>query len=316
MKRLTGFLFLFAGVSCISLFVGRFIFSPLPMNDLERTIMLDVRLPRIVVGALIGASLSTAGLAFQNTFRNPLAGPNVLGVTSGSAFGAVVAILLFTSNPALIQLMAFLGGILAVALVLYLSRLIGDGILSLVLAGMAVSAFFSALVGVAKYMADPYDKLPTIVFWLLGSLAGMRWESTGLLPVPILIGIGGLMLLRWPLNVLSLGEEEAKALGLNVKAYRTLIIMLSTLCISASTAMAGIVSWVGLIAPHMARLLVGHDARSLVPASALIGATLLIVCDDLARSLAPMELPLGVMTSIIGAPALVIILRRRWYAVR
>jgi len=309
------YLLAYAVVFFLSLFVGRFTFSPLDMGEIEKTILLDVRLPRIVAASLLGASLSLAGLSFQNLFKNHLAGPNLLGVTSGAAFGAVLAILIFTFNPYLVQGLSFLFGLVAVLIAWKLSRLVGSGTVGLILAGIAVSAFFSALVGMAKYLADPYDKLPTIVFWLLGSFAGIRWTDIRFFSVPLVVSILGIILLRWPLNILSLGDEEAKGLGLNVPFYRRLIIGLAALGVSASTAIAGMISWVGLVSPHIARLLVGHDNRALVPASALVGASLLLICDDLARTLTPAELPLGVVTSLVGAPILVAILARRRYHV-
>ncbi len=308
-KLLALFLFIFS----ISPFVGRMLFIPLSMNALDKTILLQVRLPRVMASLLIGASLSLAGLTFQNVFRNPLAGPNLLGITSGSAFGAVLAILLSGSSYA-VQFLAFFFGLLAVGIVWRLSCLVGNGILGLVLAGIAVSAFFSALVGMAKYLADPYDKLPAIVFWLLGSFAGLRWVDIRMMMVPLLLSILGIIILRWPLNVISLGDEEAKSLGVNVKLYRGVFIVLAALGVSASTAVAGMISWVGLVSPHIARLTTGHDTRKLVPASALVGASLLMLCDDVARSVTTFELPLGVVTALIGAPALVIILRRGVYA--
>ncbi|NJE46275.1 iron ABC transporter permease [Thermococcus sp. GR7] len=308
MKR---FVFLYFIVFISSLFVGRFAFSPFNMDELAKTILVDVRLPRIVAASLVGASLSLAGLAFQNVFRNYLAGPNILGVTSGAAFGAVVAIMLFSFNPYFVQMFAFVFGITAVFIAYKMSRLVGNGIVGLLLAGIAVSAFFSALVGMAKYLADPYDQLPTIVFWLLGSFAGIRWVDLKFFSIPMIIGIAGLILLRWAFNVLSLGEEEAKALGMNVSLYKKLVIGLAALAVSAATAVSGIISWVGLVSPHIARLLVGYDNRKLVPASAFTGAILLVICDDIARTLTPAELPLGVVTSLIGAPILVAILARR-----
>lgn len=313
MRGLKGIFSFFMVIILISPFVGRMLFNPLSMSDLDKTILLQVRLPRVVTSLLVGASLSLAGLTFQNVFRNPLAGPNLLGVTSGSAFGAVLAILL-SADPYVIQISAFLLGLLAVGVVWRLSRLVGNGILGLILAGIAVSAFFSALVGMAKYLADPYDKLPAIVFWLLGSFAGLRWDDVRIMLVPLVVSIVGITLLRWPLNVISLSEEEARGLGVNVRLYRGIFIALAALGVSASTAMAGMISWVGLVSPHVARLSVGHDTRTLVPASALVGASLLLVCDDVARSVTTFEVPLGVVTALIGAPTLIIILRRGIYA--
>ncbi len=308
MKR---FSFLYFSVLFLSLFTGRLAFSPLHMNDLTKMVLLDIRLPRVLMASLAGAALSLAGLAFQNLFRNYLAGPNILGVTSGSAFGAVLAILLFSFNPYTVQTLSFLFGLIAVFFAYRLGKLVGNGIVGLLLAGIAVSAFFSALVGMAKYLADPYDKLPAIVFWLLGSFAGIRWANLKFFSIPMFIGILGLTAMRWAFNVLSLGDEEAKALGMHVGLYRGFIIGLAALAISAATAVSGMISWVGLVSPHIARLLVGYDNRRLVPASAFVGATLLLICDDVARTLTPSELPLGVITSIIGAPILVAVLARR-----
>ena len=302
----------YAFIFVLSLFIGRLLFAPLHLNELSRTILLDIRLPRVLTASLTGAALSLAGLAFQNIFRNYLAGPNILGVTSGSAFGAVLAILLFaTYNFYTVQAFAFFFGLVAVFLAYRLSRMVEGGVVGLLLAGIAVSAFFSSLVGLAKYMADPYDKLPTIVFWLLGSLAGVSWETLRFFALPLLIGIAGLISLRWIFNMLFLGDEEALALGVNVRLYRAIIIALAALAISATTAIAGAIGWVGLVSPHIARLIVGYDNRRLVLASALVGAILLLGCDDVARAATSSELPLGVITSLVGAPILVILLARK-----
>ncbi|GAB6135049.1 FecCD family ABC transporter permease [Thermococcus prieurii] len=312
-----GFLYslIFSLVFLLYLLTGRYLFLPLHPNGVERTILVDIRLPRAVAVSLSGAALATAGLALQNVFRNPLAGPNIVGVTSGSAFGAVLAILYLGFNPLTIQLSAFIGGILALVIVWRLQRLIRGGTLGLVLVGMAVSALFQAFVGFAKYVADPYNKLPAITFWLLGSFAGVRWGDIVPFAVPMLIGTVGIILFRWPLNVMSLGDE-ARALGLDVGRFRTIFIGLSTLSISATTAVAGMVGWVGLIAPHVARLTVGHDNRSLAPAIALAGAVIMLICDDIARSLTPGEIPIGVVTSLVGGPLLLLVLSKSNYIVR
>jgi len=181
----------------------------------------------------------------------------------------------------------------------------------LILAGMVVSAFFSALVGLTKYLADPYNKLPAIVFWLLGSFAGIRWEDLKFALLPMLVGVVGMLSLRWVFNVLSLGDEDAKALGVNVRKFRALAIVLATLATSASTSLSGVVAWVGVVSPHIARLLVGVDNRRLVPTTAIVGASLLLICDDVARSLTSSELPLSVITNFIGAPILFAILVKR-----
>jgi iron complex transport system permease protein len=305
------FLLVFFSVFVTSLFVGRLLFMPWEMDELDRSILFDVRLPRIVAVSLAGASLALSGVTFQNLFRNYLAGPSILGVTSGSAFGAAFAILSFPYNPYLIQTFAFVFGIIAVSLAYKLSKLVGEGLLSLILAGMVVSAFFSALVGLTKYLADPYNKLPAIVFWLLGSFAGIRWEDLKFALLPMLVGVVGMLSLRWVFNVLSLGDEDAKALGVNVRKFRALAIVLATLATSASTSLSGVVAWVGVVSPHIARLLVGVDNRRLVPTTAIVGASLLLICDDVARSLTSSELPLSVITNFIGAPILFAILVKR-----
>ena len=301
---------LFFLVFVISLILGRYFFIPWNMSEVEKAILVDVRLPRILIVSLSGASLGLAGVTFQNLFRNYLAGPGILGVTSGSAFGAAVAILLFPINY-LIQGFSFIFGLISVFLSYSLGKKLGSTVLSLVLAGMVISAFFSALLGLVKYLADPYNKLPTIVFWLLGSFTGVRWSDLTLALVPMLLGITGMLCLRWIYNVLSAGDEEAKALGVDVRKYRTLSILLATLATSAVTSVAGIITWIGVVAPHVARLMVGSDNRRLVPMTAMVGALLLLVCDDLARILTASELPLSVVTNIVGAPVLFAILVRK-----
>ncbi len=295
-----------------SLFLGRILFPPWSLNGMHDIILTYIRLPRLVAVVLVGAGLGLAGTSFQNVFRNYLAGPGVLGTTAGSAFGAAVAILLTQASSMTVQVSAFFFGLIATLIAYRLARIVGeDSTLSLVLAGIVVSALFSGLVGLIKYEADPYNKLPTIVYWLLGSFSGIRWcDLTPSLP-PLLVGILTLLLLRWVLNILSLSDEEAKSLGVNVSLYRSITIVAATLATSASTSLAGMIAWVGVVSPHIARLLVGFDNRDLIPASALVGATLLLICDDIARSLWSAELPLSVVTDFVGAPILFAILVRR-----
>ncbi len=310
---------IYSSLFLISLFIGRLWFSPIGASPFDQIILFDVRMPRAILVSLAGAALGLSGLAFQNIFRNYLAGPGILGVTSGSAFGAAIAILLlpFPYSP-IIQASAFFFGALAVFLSYRISKMMGESILSLILAGLIVSAFFSAMVGMIKFTADPYNKLPTIVFWLLGSFAGVRWFDVETSFAPLLVGILGVIAMRWIFNVLSLGNEEAKALGLDVRKWRRLGIFFATMGTAAATSVAGMIAWIGVVSPHIARLLVGFDNRKLVPATAFVGAALLLICDDLARSLTPMELPLSVMTNIIGAPILFAILakRRKMYCVK
>ncbi|MDI6604599.1 MAG: iron ABC transporter permease [Thermoanaerobacteraceae bacterium] len=303
----------------LSLFLGRLWFSPFSsLNGFSKIILFDVRFPRIIAVSLAGASLGLAGVAFQSLFRNYLAGPDILGVTTGSAFGAVLAILFFPFNPYIIQGSSFIFGIIAVILVYKLGSLIGKSLLSLILAGMVVSAIFAGFVGLFKYIADPYNKLPTIVFWLLGSFSGVRWKDLSIAAFPMIIGIVGLLSMGWIFNILSLGDEEAKALGVNVNRWKITAIILATLSSSATTALAGMIAWIGVVSPHIARLIVGVNNKKLVPASAVVGAVLLLICDDLARCLVASELPLSIMTDFIGAPILFFILvkRRKMYYVK
>uniref|UniRef100_D7DQZ1 Transport system permease protein n=2 Tax=Methanococcus voltae TaxID=2188 RepID=D7DQZ1_METV3 len=302
----------------LSLFIGRLWFAPNEIftNSLANNILLNVRLPRLIAVSLSGACLALSGVALQNLFKNYLAGPNILGVTSGSAFGAVLAILLLSYNPYAIQMSAFTFGIMAMVLTYTIGKKLNgslrneseSSIINLVLSGIAVSALFSAGVGIIKYVADPADKLQAITYWLLGSFTGIRWDDVYITIIPLVVCIIGLNLLKWQFNILSMGEENAKSLGLNVKKYSALIILLATLGTSSATAMAGMVQWIGLVSPHMARLVVGVDNRRLIPASMFTGASLLLICDTIARSLTPSELPLSVMTSIIGVPILLKIL--------
>ncbi len=290
----------------VSLLIGRYFFITLHPTQVERIILLEVRLPRVIAVSLAGAALGLAGIAFQNVFRNPLAGPGILGVTSGSAFGAALAILV---APFVVTPMAFTFGLLAVFVAYRLGERVGGTTLSLVLSGIIVSAVFSALLGMIKYLADPYNKLPAIVYWLLGSFAGVGWSQ---LPtaVPMVAGIIGIFLLRWVLNVMSMGDE-ARALGVNVTFYRKVLVILGTLATAAATSLAGMIAWIGLVSPHIARLLVGYDNMKAVPTTALVGASLLLLCDDIARTLTPAELPLSVVTDLVAAPVLFIILMRR-----
>lgn len=302
---------IFASLFIISLYLGRLQFLPWHVNSIDEVIVTYVRLPRAIAASVAGAALGLAGVSLQNTFRNYLAGPGILGVTSGSAFGAVLAILLLPPNPILIQLTAFVFGLVATLLTYNLARLAGRGTLALVLAGIVTSALFSAGVGMVKYMADPYNKLPAMVYWLLGSFAGVRWVDLAPALPPSLASVVTLLLLRWVLNILSLGDDEATALGVNVGLFRAITIVVATLATSSATSLAGMIAWIGVVSPHIARLLVGYDNRRLVPTTALVGATLLLFCDDLARTLSAAELPLSVVTNFVGAPILFAILVRR-----
>ncbi|GAA4216098.1 iron ABC transporter permease [Sagittula marina] len=276
----------------------------------------NIRLPRVGAALLVGAALAAAGATYQALFRNPLVSPDILGVSAGAGLGAVAGI--FLSLPvAAIQASAFVGGMAAVGVVMLVGAMVRhtDRTLTLVLLGVVVGALAGAATSLLKVMADPYDQLPAITFWLLGSLASITTRD--ILPAlpMVLVGLLPLALLRWRINVLSLGDEEARALGIEAGRTRLVVIAAATLITASVTALAGVVGWVGLVIPHIARMLVGPGFGRLLPASALIGAGYLLVVDTLARTIAAVEVPLGVLTAVIGAPFLVWLLargRRGW----
>lgn len=267
------------------------------------TVVLQVRGPRVLAAVLVGAALALAGTAFQGLFRNPLVSPDILGASSGAALGAVVGIYLSLGVFA-IQALAFVGGLVAVAAVYVIGSAVRsrDPILVLVLTGVVVGSLFGAGVGLVKYLADPYNQLPAMTFWLLGSLSATT--APDLIPLlgPIALGALVLIALRWRMNVMSLPEEEARALGVATGRLRVAIIAAATLVTSASVAAAGIIGWVGLVVPHLARSLVGPDFARLLPASAILGGGYLLLIDTLARTMAQVEIPLGILTAVIGTP--------------
>lgn len=275
------------------------------------TIFWNIRLPRILSAVFIGASLSAAGAAYQSMFRNPLVSPDILGVSSGASLGAAIAILCGQANW-VVQLAAFTGGVCAVALSYIISRKSPHSqTLSLVLTGSMVMALCNAGVTMIKYVADPNDVLQQITFWLMGSLTKTDMESFLWSGVPMTVGLAVVLLLRWRLNVLTLDEEEARSLGINVRRTRLIFIAASTLLSASAVCLGGLIGWVGLMVPHMARALVGADSGRLMPACAMLGGAYLLLMDDLARSILTMELPIGVVTSIMGAPFFVYLIIRR-----
>ena len=263
----------------------------------------QVRGPRVLAAAMVGAALAVAGTAFQGLFRNPLVSPDLLGASSGAALGAVLGIY-FSLGVFAIQSFAFIGGLIAVAAVYAIGSAVRarDPVLVLVLTGVVIGSLLGAGVGLVKYLADPYNQLPAMTFWLLGSLAAVN--TADLIPLfgPVALGAVVLLLLRWRMNVMSLPEEEARALGVPTGPLRIVIVAAATLVTSASVATAGIIGWVGLVVPHMARSLVGPDFARLIPAAALLGGGFLLVIDTLARTSAVIEIPLGILTALIGTP--------------
>jgi iron complex transport system permease protein len=263
----------------------------------------QVRGPRVLAAAMVGAALAVAGTAFQGLFRNPLVSPDLLGASSGAALGAVLGIY-FSLGVFAIQAFAFAGGLVAVAAVYAIGSAVRarDPVLVLVLTGVVIGSLLGAGVGLVKYLADPYNQLPAMTFWLLGSLAATG--VTDLVPLfgPVAVGTLVLLALRWRMNVMSLPDEEARALGVPTGPLRIVIVAAATLVTSASVATAGIIGWVGLVVPHMARTLVGPDFAKLIPAAALLGGGFLLVIDTLARTTASIEIPLGILTALIGTP--------------
>ncbi len=310
----------------ISLFIGRYPltlgevvgvlahkagFAGLKPPPVHINVVWDIRLPRIILGAFVGGSLAVSGAAFQGIFRNPLVSSGVLGVSAGAGFGASLAIVLFGSGNIYIYIFAFCFGFLAVVL----SYIIGTHYTSvptvmLVLGGVIVSSVFSSLVSLLKYIADPYEQLPSIVFWLMGSMAATRFRDIAISIMPMGVGMAGLIAMRWRLNVLSMDDKEAQALGVNVIAVKGIAVLFATLATAGAVCVSGVIGWIGLVVPHIGRMLVGNDNRLLIPTSLSIGTGYLIVVDNIARTLTGSEIPLGILTSIIGAPFFVYLLKK------
>ncbi|MBN1849313.1 MAG: iron ABC transporter permease [Deltaproteobacteria bacterium] len=273
-------------------------------------VVFHVRFPRILAAMLVGTALAASGAAYQGMFQNPLVSPNILGASAGAGFGAALGIY-FSMDYLLIQIYSFVFGLIAVLISWGVSTKIRrDPKLVLVLSGILVGTLFTSGIAFIKYVADPTDKLPAITYWLMGSLASVDMADVRSVLIPILAGTIFLYLVRWRLNVLSLGEDEAKSLGVDTKKIRFMVIICATLMTSAAVSISGVVSWVGLVVPHLARMALGPNFCALLPASILIGSTYLLLVDDLARMLAPVETPLGILTSLIGAPFFIFLLTR------
>ncbi|AKB33568.1 Vitamin B12 ABC transporter, permease component BtuC [Methanosarcina siciliae HI350] len=303
----------------ISVYIGRYTITPgqlimavagkianvdYTLPDTADTILFKVRLPRIIAAILIGANLATAGAAYQGMFKNPMVSPDILGASHGAGFGAAVAILL-SSGTAGIQMSSLLFGLGAVLLSYTISKIVGHGdnaTLTMVLTGMVVSTMFSAFISMTKYVADTDEKLPAITFWLMGSLASITRKDVLILLIPTVLGMIPLLLLRWKLNVLAFGDEEAQAMGVDTKKVRSIIIFSSTLLVASSVSISGMIGWIGLIVPHIARQFVGPNYKHLLFASMLVGGSFLLIVDDVARNAFSAEIPLGILTALLGAP--------------
>ncbi len=306
-------------VLLISMFIGRYpkpLFMPFSvlLNDqLGQNLVYNLRLPRLITSALLGMSLATAGGVMQMLFRNPLVEPGFLGVTQGAGFGAALSILFLSTAPLIVELSAAGFAVIGLMLSYFIARRIrfGGWVLRLVLSGIAVSAVFSAGLGILKYLADPTSELPEIVFWLLGGLWSVTWSDLlYILPV-VVVGLVIIYLMRWRLNLLSLSDETAFSLGVAVGRERTLLLGASVAVTAVVVSVAGIVGWIGLIIPHIARRIAGANAAAFIPVSMSLGAIFGIVCDDLARVLTTGEIPLGIITSLIGAAVFLIMMTSR-----
>lgn len=302
--------------------IGEFVQASLGLRELapERYVLLhniivDIRLPRVLAAALIGAALAISGTAFQAIFRNPLVSPGILGVLGGAGFGAAIG-LLISGHWIVVQLLAFAMALLAVALGILIANLFGPGtMVTLILGGIISGALFTALLSIVKYTADPYNQLPAIVYWLMGSLQSIEMKHISVVTVPILAGIVGLTLCGRVLDALSMGDDEARTLGVPVKAVRYGVIIAATLISALSVSIAGIIGWIGLMVPNFARLLFGPSNARLLPLSALLGALFLLCADCLARGVTTAEIPIGIVTELLGIPAFILVLgrtRRAW----
>lgn len=273
-------------------------------TSIEERVIISLRLPRIIAAVIVGASLSVSGVSFQLLFFNPVASPDTLGVTSSASCGAVLAILLGWGAFA-IKITSFLTGCVAVLSVLLFATKLSKGqnmTVFLILIGMVVSALFSAMMSIMKFIADPTTQLPQITYWLMGSFSNVTAKDIPYCALFFVFGMVPLFLLRWRMNLLSLSEYEARSMGENITSLRIITVVCATLLTSSSVAMTGGISWVGLVIPHIARLLVGNDSRKLIPVSALIGSAFLLLMDDFARSLTAAEIPISILTSLFGAP--------------
>jgi iron complex transport system permease protein len=279
-------------------------------------VVMQVRGPRVLAALLVGAALAAAGSAYQGMFRNPLVSPDILGVSTGAALGAVLGIFL-SLDILLVQILSFAGGLAAVGLVYGVgSRLRGhDPLLALVLTGVVIGTLLGSAIALIKYLADPYNQLPAITFWLLGSLAAIAPKDLAIAAPLALLGLAPMLLLRWRMNLLALPDDEARALGVDTRRLRTLVVACATLMTASVVAISGIIGWVGLLIPHAARLLVGPDFGRLLPLAMLMGAGFMLAVDTLCRTIAGIEVPPGVLTALIGTPFflwLFALARRTW----
>ena len=280
-------------------------------TDTMAAAVLHVRLPRILLACMVGGCLATAGTAYQSVFRNPMAAPDILGASSGACFGAALAILLGLSRSG-VTTSAFFFSLVTVALVYFVAgRTHGSQTMNILLSGVMIGSLFSACTSYVKLVADPSNQLPEITYWLMGSLSGVRLRDVGFAVIPMLIGLVPLYILRWRINLLTLGEEEARAMGVNTKRLRLMVILCATVLTATSVAVSGMIGWVGLVIPHLSRKLVGNDCRHLLPVSTVFGAIFLLLVDNVSRNLLATEIPIGILTAFVGAPFFLYLMTRK-----
>lgn len=266
------------------------------------TVVINIRLPRVIMASLVGCALSTAGASYQGVFQNPMASPDILGASSGAAFGAALAILLGGSAK-IVTTAAFLSSIVTVMAVYFIAeRAPGQRVVNLILSGIMVGSLFTAGTSYIKLVADPSNQLPAITYWMIGSLSGSKLSQVSFVIVPMALGLIPLLLIRWQINILTLGDDEARTLGVNTGHLRMIVIFCATLITAASVSVSGMIGWVGLVIPHMCRKLIGNDYRYLLPASMMMGAVFLLVVDNISRNLLAVEIPIGILTAFVGAP--------------
>jgi iron complex transport system permease protein len=279
-------------------------------SPILESILFDVRFPRLLAGLLVGGGLSISGAAFQGLFRNPLVSPHILGVSAGAGLGAALAILFFGHILA-VQILSFVFGLLAVLMTYSLSRVYrSTPVLMLVLSGIIVGALFAASTSLIKYVADPVNEMPSIVFWLLGSLNNASNRDMVVVGPIIIVGITVLLLIRWRINLLAMGEEDARALGVDTGRIRATVILCATMISAAAVSIGGIIGWIGLVIPHIGRILAGPDNKVLLPVTVLVGACYLVAVDTIARTAMEMEIPIGILTAMVGAPIFAYLLRK------
>ncbi len=312
-------LMIFLTIFIFSLFIGRYWISPgeiihkisglvqgktgEDIIDSGWRVFYYIRLPRIILVIAVGAALSVTGGVYQSIFHNPLVSPNILGVSAGAGFGVALGMLMTEGSLLVIYGLSFIFGIIAVAVTYFISKLSkGQGIMKMVLAGIVVSSLFNAMLSILKYLADPMNELPGIVFWLMGSFSRAGWIEVKLIVPFIIVGIIVIYLMRWYLNVMSMGDEEAISMGMNVKIIRITLISFSTLMVASSVATTGQITWIGLVIPHIARFLVGSDHKIMIPQTIILGPVFLLIMDNLARTMTSAEIPISIITAFVGAP--------------